>query len=284
LESFASQMKIKTLLRFFFILLTCIFIDSFVLERYLVRFPVYEYQSEKIPEAFDGYRIALVSDLHLGFLDPEIWVRWVIKQVNKQNPDLIVGLGDYVKKRNTDTELLRVWPLLLSLKAQDKVFFVNGNHDHWANHKLALTLLKDTKRSLRNQHHLLIREKSEITIAGTGDYWTDAVDIDESLKQSPTKNFKIIATHNPDATETKHKTEIDLYLAGHTHGGQVRIPIFDYSPVLPIKSSRLDKGFRKNKFGEDVFISAGIGWSILPIRFFCPAEVPIIVLRSKIRR
>ncbi|EMO10832.1 hypothetical protein LEP1GSC137_1076 [Leptospira borgpetersenii str. Noumea 25] len=87
-------------------------------------------------------------------------------------------------------------------------------------------------------------------------------------------------SHNPDASNTKHEEKVDLFLAGHTHGGQVRIPIFDFSPILPVKDSNFDVGFKKNKFGEDIFISAGIGWSILPIRFFCPPEVPLIVLRS----
>lgn len=255
--------------------------DSLILERYLVRFPEYDFVSEQIPEDFDGYRIAILSDLHLGFLDPEIWIQWVIHETNDKNPDMIVGLGDYVKKRNNKEELIRVWPLLLTLKAKDNVFFVNGNHDHWANDKLALKLLEASQKSLRNQSKTIYRQNSQITIAGLGDLWTDEVNIDHALSAARVSNFKLMLTHNPDASETKHKTKVNLYLAGHTHGGQVRIPFLDYSPVLPIQSRYLDKGFRKNKFNEDVFVSAGIGWSILPIRFYCPSEVPIITLRSR---
>ncbi len=271
----------KRYFKYLFITSLAIGIYSFVWERYFVTFPEYVYESESLPKEFDGYRIAIISDLHLGSLDPEIWIKWVIQKTNDTSPDLIVGLGDYVKKRKTDEELKKVWPLLLTLKAKHDVLFVNGNHDHWANHKLSLSLLNDSKRSLRNQHKILKKGKSEITIAGTGDFWEDEVDIDKSIAYSPLKNFKLVITHNPDATQTNHNTKINLFLAGHTHGGQVRIPFFDYSPILPIKSRNLDKGFRKNKFGEDVFISSGIGWSILPIRFNCPPEVPIIILKSK---
>jgi predicted MPP superfamily phosphohydrolase len=273
--------KIRSYIPHLLVFIIIILIDSLIIERYWVRFPEHEYVSERIPEEFDGYRIAIISDLHLGFLDPEIWIEWVIQNANEQKPDLIVGLGDYVKKRKLDDELLKVWPHLLKLKARDEVFFVNGNHDHWANHKLSLSLLAQTGKSLRNQARTLYRGKSNLTIAGTGDFWEDSVDIDKALINSPKSNFKIVITHNPDAAQTKHNRKIDLFLAGHTHGGQVRIPLLDYSPILPVRSRNLDKGFRKNQFGEDVFISAGIGWSILPIRFFCPAEVPIIVLRSK---
>ncbi len=65
------------------------------------------------------------------------------------------------------------------------------------------------------------------------------------------------------------------------NGGQVRIPFMNYSPVLPVKNKEFDKGIKISNLGELVFISAGIGWSILPLRFNCPAEIPILVLRSK---
>ncbi len=62
--------------------------------------------------------------------------------------------------------------------------------------------------------------------------------------------------------------------------GQVRIPFLDYAPTLPVKNKMYDRGFKMNSKGEAVFISAGVGWSILPVRFFCPAEIPILTLRT----
>ncbi|EQA64654.1 metallophosphoesterase [Leptospira alexanderi] len=259
----------------FFIGVNCLFI-----ERYWVRFQEYEFKSDKVAKDFDGYKIAVVSDLHYGFLNPEFWIRWVIEEINSRNVDLIVGLGDYVKKRDTDTELLKVWPILKELKAKDGVYFVNGNHDHWANDGLSLELLERSGRSIRNKNVIIQRKASKFILAGVGDFLEDRTDIDKALSGTFHKDFRIVLSHNPDASNTKHEEKVDLFLAGHTHGGQVRIPIFDLSPILPVEDSNFDVGFKKNKSGEDVFISAGIGWSILPIRFFCPAEVPLIVLRS----
>lgn len=269
-------MKKKIFIAIVFIL----FVDSFFLERYFVRFPEIEFRSEKIPEEFDGYRIAIISDLHLGLLDPEFWIRDVLEKTNRQGVDLIVGIGDYVKKRRHDSELMTVWPLLNELKARDGAYFVNGNHDHWANSDLALALLERSGKSLRHRSRVFKRKSAEIVIAGTGDYWEDEVGIDKSLRGTTADQFRIILSHNPDAADTAHNQRVDLFITGHTHGGQVRIPFFNYSPVLPVKNKIYDRGFKANSKGEIVFISGGIGWSILPVRLFCPAEIPILILRS----
>ncbi|MCB1176715.1 MAG: metallophosphoesterase [Leptospiraceae bacterium] len=267
------------LLVIFFI--STLIINSLVLERYFVRFPEIEFVSEKIPPEFDGYKIAVISDLHYGFLDPLFWVKNVIHSVNEKNPDLIVGLGDYVKKKKSKTELSIVWKELKKLKAKDGVLLVNGNHDHWADHEYSLKLLEESGYSLRYKSKIIHRKKDKIQFVGVGDYWEDNLGLNKILSESQKDIFTVLLSHNPDFSEEGHDQKVDLFLTGHTHGGQFRIPLIDYSPVVPIKNKKLDKGMKVNKFGENVFISAGIGWSIIPIRFNCPAEVPIIILRLK---
>ncbi|XDD48376.1 metallophosphoesterase [Leptospira sp. WS39.C2] len=271
----------KRIFRFILIGLFILVLNSFIFERYIIRFPVYEITSKKIPKSFDGYQIAVVSDLHYGFLNPEFWIHYVIRSINNKNPDLIVGLGDYVKKRNFNEELIGVWPLLKLLKAKDTEVFVNGNHDHWANHKLALSLLEESKKSLRNQTLKIKRGNDSITLGGLGDFWEDHIPIDTVFKKTNSSQFRIAIGHNPDSAESYHTEKIDLFIMGHTHGGQVRIPFLNFSPVLPVKNQKFDMGLKKTKWDELVFISAGIGWSILPIRFNCPSEVPILILRHE---
>ena len=262
-----------------FILLAIFLFDIFIIERYFVRFKEYEFHSSKIDKSFDGYKIAIVSDVHYGFLNPKFWILWIVSRINGYKPNLIVGLGDYVKKRNFDTELLEIWPSLLSLQATDGVYFINGNHDHWANHKLSLQLLEDSKHSLRDKHITIRKDSSSIVIGGIGDHWEDRTKIDSALKGSSNKHLRIVLAHNPDSSNMAHQEPVDLFISGHTHGGQVTIPILNRSPILPVKDKNFNYGFKKNRFGEDVFISPGLGWSILPIRFFCPAEVSILVLK-----
>ncbi|AOP36387.1 phosphohydrolase [Leptospira tipperaryensis] len=270
----------KRMLSFLGIIVFTIGVDSLIIERYFVSFPEYEFESEKVTKDLDGYRIIVISDLHYGFLNPEFWIQWIVDRANAKEADLIVGLGDYVKKRNTNEELFKVWPILKELKAKDGVYLVNGNHDHWANNDLSLELLEKSERSLRNKNITINRNASRFIVAGIGDFWEDVTEFDAALSETSSDDLRIVLAHNPDSSNIKHKEKVDLFLTGHTHGGQVRVPIFNSSPILPVKDKNFDKGFKKNKFGENVFISSSIGWSILPIRLFCPSEVPIIILRS----
>ncbi|WP_039928318.1 metallophosphoesterase [Leptospira yanagawae] len=271
----------KKFFKLIFISLFILFFNSFVCERYIVRFPIYEIESSKIPKSFDGYKIAVVSDLHYGFLNPEFWIRHVIEEINEKNPDLIVGIGDYVKKRNFDEELIHVWKLIPLLKGKDAEVFVNGNHDHWANHLLSLRLLEKSKKSIRNRTIKIHRGNEKIIVGGLGDFWEDHIPIDPIFKKTDPKQYRIAIAHNPESADTPHTESIDLFIAGHTHGGQVRIPFLHLSPILPVQNKTYDLGMKKSMLGESVFISGGIGWSILPIRFNCPAEVPILILRHK---
>ncbi|TGM02536.1 phosphohydrolase [Leptospira jelokensis] len=272
---------LKKIFKFILFSLTILFLNSFVLERYYVRFPIYEIESTKIPKSFDGYTIAVVSDLHYGFLNPEFWIRYVIESINEKNPDLIVGIGDYVKKRNFDEELVSVWKLLPLLKGKDKEVFVNGNHDHWANHSLSLRLLEESRKSIRNRTIEIQRGNEKIILGGLGDFWEDHLPIDQVFQHTDPKQFRIAIAHNPESADTPHLESIDLFITGHTHGGQVRIPFFQLSPILPVNNKTYDVGIKNSLFNEMVFISAGIGWSILPLRFNCPSEVPILILRHK---
>ncbi|ABZ92785.1 Phosphohydrolase [Leptospira biflexa serovar Patoc strain 'Patoc 1 (Ames)'] len=278
------MIPLKRIFKFILIFLLILFFNSFIFERYYVRFPIYEIESTKIPKSFDGYKIAVVSDLHYGFLNPEVWIRNVIGSTNEQNPDLIVGLGDYVKNRNFDEELISVWKLLPLLKGNDTEVFVNGNHDHWANHTLSLRLLEESKKSLRNRTLEIKRGKEKMIIGGLGDFWEDHIPIDHIFQHTDPKHFRIAIAHNPESADTSHKESIDLFITGHTHGGQVRIPFLQLSPILPVQNKNYDLGIQHSIFNEMVFISAGIGWSILPLRFNCPSEVPILILRHKENR
>ncbi|TGK51277.1 metallophosphoesterase [Leptospira bouyouniensis] len=273
--------QLKRIFKFLLFSLLILFFNSFFFERYYVRFPIYEIESTRIPKNFDGYKIAIVSDLHYGFLNPEFWIRYVIGSINEQNPDLIVGLGDYVKKRNFDEELIHVWKLLPLLKAKDREVFVNGNHDHWANHSLSLRLLEESKKSIRNRIFEIKLGNEKIILGGLGDFWEDHIPIDQIFQHTDPKQFRIAIAHNPESADTPHTVSIDLFITGHTHGGQVRIPFIQHSPILPVQSKKYDLGIRNSIFNEMVFISAGIGWSILPLRFNCPSEVPILILKHK---
>lgn len=263
-----------SVLLFFFL-----FYISFI-ERYLIQVNTYHLYFRRLPQSFDGIKILQISDLHYGFLMPIGFIQYVLGSAMLAEPDMIVGTGDYVKKRNDRKEIDIIWPQLQKLQAPLGVYMVLGNHDHWADSQYSLQKLQQSGFSVRHTSTCITRGGGRLCIGGAGDHWEDKAGIDRAFANSQKDDFRVLLAHNPDTADSQYKSKMDLILAGHTHGGQFRIPFWDYAPIIPVKNKKYDAGVRKNKKGETIFISKGIGWSILPIRFNCYPELAVLVLHT----
>ena len=104
--------------------------------------------------------------------------------------------------------------------------------------------------------------------------------LDLVLKDVPDDACRIVLAHNPDSADTDYTARVDLMISGHTHGGQVKIP-FIGTPILPVKNKAYSSGFvRSHK--TNVFISRGVGWAAIPLRFNCFPEIAILnIVRSE---
>ena len=214
----------------------------------------------------------------IRFLVPEFLIRYIIQKANSISTDIIVCTGDYIHERNKTNQIDQVWPILSTLEANHGVFNVLGNHDHWGNFNRSLEWLEKSGQNVRHQVKSIEKEGQRIWIGGAGDLWEDENRIDETFRNVPQNECKLLLAHNPDTADEDFNTRIDLMISGHTHGGQVNIPFYG-TPILPVKNKKYSSGFIKSK-KINVFISKGIGWAILPIRFNCYPEIAILHLQS----
>jgi len=246
-------------------------------ERYIVLTNIYRVSVPNLPEAFSGFRIVHLSDLHYGFLVPLELIRHVVYRANQLKPDLITCTGDYVHKRNSTAEIEQIWPVLSQLKAPSGVYSVLGNHDHWANTARSDYWLKRTRQDLRHKVVRIERDGQNLWLAGAGDLWEDQRNLDFMLSRIPDPECRIVLAHNPDSADTAFSKRVDLMISGHTHGGQVDIP-FVGTPVLPVRNKNYSSGLKRSLRGSKVFISKGIGWAVYPIRFNCYPEIAVLEL------
>jgi predicted MPP superfamily phosphohydrolase len=230
-----------------------------------------------LPPAFRGFRIVHLTDLHHGLLVPLPVIEGVVRRVNRIPRDMVVCTGDFVHARHDTTEIDRVWPLLAKLSAPEGVYSVLGNHDHWADTRRSLYWLERSGQDIRGRARVIERHGRQLWVAGGGDLWEDHIDIDRVLGPIPDKACRILLVHNPDSADSRFKSHIDLILAGHTHGGQVRIPFWG-APVLPVRNKAYASGVVQTTKGHTMFISRGIGWAIYPVRFNCFPEIAVIEL------
>jgi predicted MPP superfamily phosphohydrolase len=206
----------------------------------------------------------------------------IVAKTNAAKPDVIVLLGDYViqgvkgGRFVSPEESARV---LAGLKAPLGVWAVLGNHDWWLDGERVQRALEGAGISVLEDEAKPLSGRGPLWVAGLGDLWTRQADIAKALRRVPEKHPVLLLTHNPDVFPGV-PAGVSLTLAGHTHGGQVALPFLG-RPIVP---SRYKQRFAYGLIEEDdrlLFVTGGLGTSILPVRFRVPPEVVVLTLRRR---
>ena len=234
------------------------------------------------PQALRGLRIAILADLHIGSpyngLDS---LRNIVRQANDLEPDLILLPGDFVIQGVLGGEQIHpdaIAPVLAELRAPLGVYAVMGNHDWWLRRppELIAAFRANGIPVLLDEAVRVERDETAFWIVGIGDYWETPHDVDAAL-EATTDGAPVIAfTHNPDVFP-EIPARVTLTIAGHTHGGQVYVP-FVGRPVVPSEfGQRYAIGLIREQ-GRMLYVSSGVGTSILPVRFLVPPEITVLEL------
>jgi predicted MPP superfamily phosphohydrolase len=249
-----------------------------------------------LPSDLDGYVIMHISDLHFkDYMNKDEALNSVI---SSQRADLVLITGDFI---TSDDDIDPVIDFLKKIKSKDGIFATLGNHDYVYSTILEAYLFSKIRgdkknnvarliellkrigvRLLINEYVLIKARTSRIFVEGTDDPhlgYPLISDMDENYKKS---DLKILLSHSPDMLYSQElkKKSFDLMLSGHTHGGQIRIPI-----VGPLATSTrfAQRNETLGLFKRDtmyVNVSSGVGHSALPIRINCPAEIVLITLKK----
>jgi len=228
-----------------------------------------------LPEAFEGYRIAVLSDFHIYPYTTRKLVQKAIVLANSLKPDLGVYLGDYVWK--DDEAIFDLAPILSTLNATDGIYSILGNHDYWLNvETIKKGLLESRIPVLINQGISLNKGSGLVNLIGLDDGWSGNPDLKTAAEGLPGEAPAILLLHEPDlADRYSFDPRIFLQLSGHTHGGQVRI---NNQPIIsPYLGEKYNLGlYQVGKMW--LYTNGGIGTISVPLRYNCPPEVTEITL------
>jgi uncharacterized protein len=248
--------------------------DRLVVNQVALNFPNW-------PPAFTGLKIAVVSDLHVG--SPHIDVnklRQLVSTINGQNPDLVLIAGDFVIQdvvggRFVEPEVIA--KELKNLRARFGVFAVLGNHDWWHDGERVMRALSGAGvRVLENGVAEIQLDGQSLWVVGLADLWTRRPDIEGTLHKVSNDGPIIVLTHNPDIFP-QIPSRVILTVAGHTHGGQVNLPLLGRRIVPSNYKERYAIGHIQEG-DRHLFVTPGVGTSIIAVRFRVPPEISILTV------
>lgn len=250
--------------------------DRLVVRREELRLP-------KRAPAVDGLRVALLADIHAGapHVD-EAKLDALVAATNAERPDLVLLLGDYVIQGVVGGTFMPPETMaarLGALRAPLGVWAVLGNHDHWLDAARVARALADAGiRVLDDEAARVLTPRGHMWLVGVDDLWTARPDLPRALAGVVDDAPALLFTHNPDLFP-QVPARVALTLAGHTHGGQVDLPLFGRLVVPSDFGARYADGHVVED-GRHLFVSHGVGTSILPVRFRVPPEVVVLTLRA----
>src|ERR1043165_9548912 len=230
----------------------------------------------RLPKAFDGFRIVQLSDIHHGPFSDKNQIERAVETANRLKPDIIALTGDYISKERHYAAPCA--EMLGKLKARYGVFAVLGNHDHWTDAALITDLFRaEGITMLINEGMRFEKDGAAFWLHGVDDSMVGLEDISLALAGARADEMKLLLAHNPIVLRRAVRASVDLVLSGHTRGGQDAIR-GERASARPRK--RLLKGLWRHA-NTQIYVNRGLGTVVLPIRYGCPPEISLLELRSK---
>lgn len=249
-----------------------------LVRRYLFAVERHEVTIAGLDPALDGFRIAHLSDLHIGAMTPRSWgLRWA-HEANRFTPDIAVVTGDMVTS-GTDFHG-DIADVVAALSAKEGVFVSMGNHDYFGDGEPLITLLRARGvHVLRNEGRVLERGGGRLFLTAIDDVWTRKADLEKALEARPADVPTVLLAHDPVVFPRAASEGVELTLSGHTHGGQVAVPFFARKLSPGALAHKYNLGFYREG-RSTLYVHPGLGTTGPPIRLGAAPAVVLLTLRS----
>ncbi|TYS17155.1 metallophosphoesterase [Rossellomorea vietnamensis] len=281
-----------------------------IIEPYTIAVEQETAEIPNLPQAWEGKDIAVLGDFQVGmWMDNDSVIPRAVDKIIEEEPQAVLLLGDYVYHPADDNtvQMEKVADALTPLEEADiPVFALLGNHDYAMDKKddrvnqetadrVDRMLGEKGIRVLQNESVPLTLKNNEVTtngenentlyLGGLGASWPGNVDVPKALRNIPDNAPRLFMMHNPEAFKKLPPDSAPAAVAGHTHGGQIRIPFtpeWSYKD-LGSKNAHVD-GWTDESYGRNgnsLYVNRGIGFSLFPIRINCPPEITFFKLSAK---
>jgi hypothetical protein len=232
---------------------------------------------DDLPDRFEGFRITQLTDVHHSRIVPIDQVHRVVQLARATNPDLIALTGDYTTSYRRYIE--PCVEALGSLNAPEGVWAVLGNHDHYTDPELTTRALERNHLAVLNNRNTTIRRGADvIQLSGIDDWSWAGTDWSRAFLGLDERRCTILLSHQPIVLDRTESQKASLILSGHTHGGQINLPLVGAPARFAAKDLKYARGlFRRGR--TQLYVSSGTGVIGLPVRFGVRPEIAVLRLR-----
>ena len=233
-----------------------------------------------LPERFEGFRITQITDVHHSRIVGLEEVQRVTQLAQQTRPDLIALTGDYTTSYRRYIEPCA--EALGGLRAPEGVWAVLGNHDHYTDPELTTRALERNHVAVLNNANTTIRRGADVLqLAGIDDWSWAGADWSRALNGLDQKNPTVLLSHQPIVLDLPQAQEVSLILSGHTHGGQITLPLLGPPARFATKDLKYARGlFRRGE--TQLYVSSGTGVIGLPVRLGVRPEIAVLRLRRAV--
>lgn len=240
----------------------------------------HELKLPRLDPEFDGYRLAQISDIHMGTggMDAERLNR-IVEMVNAEAPDAVAITGDFTTHGSVARIADQLIEPLKQLRPHDCALGVLGNHDHVTDPLHVREIMRAAGIvDLNNQTHSLYRLSARLHFGGIDSSYYQKDQLNQVVAKLPDEGAAILLAHEPDFADKSAKTgRFDLQLSGHSHGGQVRL--FN-QPLLPVPHGMKYRSGLYHVGRMIQYTNRGLGTGTLPLRLNCLPEITVFTLRT----
>lgn len=230
-----------------------------------------------LPERFENYRLTQITDVHHSRIVSLDEVHQVVSLAQQTKPDLFVLTGDYTTSYRRFIEPCT--EALSHLSAPDGVWAVLGNHDHYTDPELTTrALIRNHIAVLNNDSTKLTRGPDQLQLAGIDDWTWAAANWPNAFAGLSSKVPTVLLSHQPIVLDFAETQNVDLILSGHTHGGQIDLPIIGAPARFATEDLKYARGLFK-RGATQLYVSAGTGVIGLPVRFGVRPEIAVLRLK-----
>lgn len=240
-------------------------------------------ESNYINKGSKELKILQFSDMHISEYFDEKDIKNVVEKINEEHPDIVVFTGDLIDEYNNyenKDNVNEIWNNLKEIDADIGKFAIYGNHDYGGGAEQVYKRVMEESGFVILKNEKITLEEYNINIIGMDDSIFGKFEKKKLIDFLDKDSFNIVLSHEPDVIDYLLEYNIDLFLSGHSHGGQVNLPLVNSLPSLAKKYTGGIYSF-DNYRQTTLYVNVGLGTSQIPLRFMAPPELSVFVLNGR---